>query len=250
MDWTKAKTILIAALIITNVFLGISLFMIKSEIDVVTSDEINETIEFLNNRNIYIYKEIPQKLTEMPVLQVEYQHISNEEIEQLIQSQNLPFYRNMTKEEAIKITKTFLTQYLLINEETKLGSIDKESDAYIITYKNYYQNILLEECYVEITVENGRILSINRWWYTPVREGENKKSTIPATTALLKFASLQENFEEEIIITNIELVYWIEDTSLSIFNMENTTSDTALPAWKITYNNGETKYINAYVNEL
>lgn len=248
MDWTKAKTILIAALIITNVLLGVSLFMIKSDIDVVTSDEINETIEFLNNRNIYIYKEIPQKITAMSVLQVKYTHLSDEEIKQLIQTQNLSSHKSMTKDEAINIAKNFLTEHQLLNEKARIESIDRESDAYTITYKNYYQNILLEECYLKITVENGQIVSVNRWWYTPVKAGNNKKETIPATTALLKFASLQKSTGEEIIVTDIELVYWIEDTSLSIFNMDNTTSDTALPAWKITYNNGEKKYINAYTN--
>ncbi len=244
MDWTKAKTILIAALILTNITLAFFVIIEKRGNQEVHSEVIEETINFLNKRNIYVYTKIPQNLKKMPVLEVEYFDYSIENIDKAMNEKEFKLNRNLSEDEAVKLTKKFLDRNNLMNNNVHLDSIKKEVDGYSIVYKNYYKDILLEECYMSILINNGKIVNFEREWYYPIKPGENKKKTIPATTALMKFAIKKENLNEETVITGIDLVYWLEDNSM--FNMENTTLDTALPAWKITYNNDEKKYINAY----
>jgi hypothetical protein len=41
---------------------------------------------------------------------------------------------------------------------------------------------------------------------------------------------------EKILIRDIALVYWLDS---SVFDAESPITDTAFPAWKITYNNGK-----------
>ena len=73
-----------------------------------------------------------------------------------------------------------------------------------------------------------------------------KKKTIPITTALLKFAStIPEDMDKPIIITDIEMSYWLKTSTR---DKAITKKDTALPAWKISYNK-DVKYILAYENE-
>ncbi len=246
MDWTKAKTILIAALIITNVILGVSVIIQHGENRRIDSDVIDETLSFLESRNIFVYSNIPEKLKKMPVLQIEYNNFPVEGINERADQEDTLYKKKLNKEQAIQLTRDFLESNNLMNENIQMENIQEEANGYSVIYKNYYHDILLEECYINFTIREGRIIFIDRLWFNPIDYGENKKVTIPATTALLKFASLKENINEEISITSLELVYWVEDNSL--FSMENTTSDTALPAWMITFNNGEKKYISAYEN--
>ncbi len=244
MDWTKAKTILIAALIVTNIILGIFVFIEKKDNQEIYSEVIEETVNFLKNRNIFIYSKIPESIKKMPVLEVEYVNFPIENIDEKISEEEIQLNQTLSDDEAVQLAWDFLERNDLMNENVHLESIKKDVNGYLILYKNYYKDILLEECYMKFVINKGKIASFEREWYYPIKAGENKKRTIPATTALLKFASQKENLNEEIVITDIELVYWLEDNSL--LNVENTTSDTALPAWKISFNNGEKKYINAY----
>lgn len=245
MDWTKAKTILIVALIITNIFLIANYVSIKTDIEVTSSDVIDDTIHLINEKNIYFYGKIPSKEMEMPVLEVEYDEYNKNKVNQLMNEQS-PAFRHITKEEAIMISNDFLKKCNLLDDNMRLEPIQETENGYMITYKNYYDEILIEECYMNVTIENGIITSLERLWVNPIAYRKNKKSTIPATNALLKFASMQEQRDKVIQITSIDMVYWLDT---SIFGMDNTSRDTAFPAWKICYNIGETKYtkyIRAY----
>jgi hypothetical protein len=48
---------------------------------------------------------------------------------------------------------------------------------------------------------------------------------------------------EDIVVERIELVYWLDTSS---FDGEELIKDTALPAWKIVYNENQSEHIYAY----
>ncbi|MCG8484345.1 MAG: two-component system regulatory protein YycI [Clostridia bacterium] len=245
MDWTKAKTILIIALILTNIVLSVNLFIDKSEEELISKQTIADTLKILWDREIYVFCEVPNTIEELPVLNVEYDHIDSKAIDEMIENQDTVKQYNLTKEEVVKIAEDFLNQNNLLNENTKLEPIKKEGNEYTLIYKNYYKDTLLEECSMICVIKNGKIVSIDRIWLKPIDEGPTKKRTIPATTALLKFASLREGQEKFTSITDISLVYWLKT---SLYSRETTTKDTARPAWRIYYDDGETEYILAYEN--
>lgn len=242
MDWTKAKSILIVALIITNIILGFSLFMDKNNIEIVSVEMVKDTLHILQDRGIYVYTKVPRETAQMPVLEVEYDHIGADDIEKFIQTQNLPKQYQLSNEEIVEIATNFLSENGLLNENTQLEGIKPDNDQHILTYKNFYNEIPLEECNMTCVVKDGQILSIDRIWLNPIEQEKMKKKTIPATTALLKFASLNTE-GEEIYITDIDLVYWLKT---SLYSKETTSQDTALPAWRISFNEGEPDYILAF----
>lgn len=243
MDWTKAKTILIAALIITNIILGASLFIVKNNMQYVNLDEENDTRSFLASRNIYVYSSIPERTKSMPVLNVRYDNYPPEKIRLLIDNAAVSFAGNMSQEDIVKRLQDFLIESGLFNEHARLETYIAQENGYIVTFKNYYNDIPLESSFITCVIENGRITDIEPLLLTPTKSGTNKKEIIAATTALFKFAGLIDSSDTPINITDIQLVYWVPD--MFLFDMEDTTSDTAFPTWCISYN-GEKKCINAY----
>ena len=53
----------------------------------------------------------------------------------------------------------------------------------------------------------------------------------------------EKDQREAILVEDMELVYWLNPSD---YEGETAISDTALPAWKITYNDGQVKHIPAY----
>lgn len=230
------------ALIVTNIVL-IFTYVFKEDIFVSTDESVlSDTIELLESKNIFIETTIPKKHNRMPVLTVEYDTINQDLLEDLLREQK-PFAKSEpTDIEIEQMTKIFIEKCGLLTENVKLESIENKDDKIIVTYKNYINEILIEESYIICTINQGKVEDIQRYWLNPVQFGKTKKEIIPAVAALIKFMS-ENDKDEKIYVEEISLVYWLDSTS---FNTESPISDTAFPAWKITYNHGKTMYVVAY----
>jgi hypothetical protein len=86
------------------------------------------------------------------------------------------------------------------------------------------------------------IVDFDRYWLNPVEMSDIEKEVIPAAAALIKFMSGKTD-DEKIYVEDISLVYWLDASS---FDVESPVTDTAFPAWKITYNRGNVRYILAW----
>lgn len=241
MDWTKAKNMLIVALIVTNLIL-IYAYVYKNDAIMITDENILEdTIELLESKNIYIETEIPRKYNSMAVLSVEYDKMSQDLIDQQLASQTV--MRKKSDEAIINMTTNFIKKCNLFTETMVFESLEKRNGKTMVTYKNYYNDIPVEDSYVICTVENGKVRDIQRFWLNPIETNKaRKKKLIPAAAALIKFMSENED-EKEIHVEDITLVYWLDSSS---FDAESPIADTAFPAWRITYNKGKTEYIIAF----
>ena len=84
MDWTKAKTILIIALIITDIFL-IATYVQKDDNGELRNEKA--LLSVLEENQIFIgIERIPEKHEDMPTLSAEYRSVTQEEVEALIES--------------------------------------------------------------------------------------------------------------------------------------------------------------------
>lgn len=243
MDWTKAKSILIVALIVTNLVL-IFTYVFKDDILESTDETVlSDTIALLESKNIFVDTDIPEKQSRMPVLTVEYSTMNQELVENLLLNQKVQQMSKLSDNDIIHMAEEFINNCGYLNENVKFESIERANGKFIVTYKNYINEIAIEDSYIICTISDGKIEEIQRYWLNPVEFGKTKKEIIPAVAALLKFMS-DNNKEEKILVEEISLVYWLDSSS---FNTESPISDTAFPAWKITYNHGKIKYIMAYV---
>lgn len=242
MDWTKAKSILIMALIVTNLVLVFT-YVFKDDI-FESNDEtvLGDTIKLLESKNIYIKTDIPKKQGRMPVLSVEYDTINQDVLEEQLINQKPILNSGLNETNIIEATTKFIDSCGFLTENVRFDNIEKKDDKIIVTYKNYINNIAIEDSYIICTIRNKKIEDIQRYWLNPVQLGKTKKEIIPAAAALIKFLS-ENNEDKKIFVEDISLVYWLDSTS---FDTESPVSDTAFPAWKIIYNHGKIMHIMAY----
>jgi len=243
MNWAKSKTILIIALLITNIFLLINYTSANYKKPETTQLE-RSVVEFLRENNVFIYAAIPSDTYNLPVLEVEVEKFDKEVVDRIIAEYDQAFPQEVSREALLLYAETFMIENDLIEKSAVLDKLTSLNNNYVLEYRNkdISSDIYIEESYLVCTISKNRITNIEKRWIKAKEYGQTKKNTISATKALLKFMSEDET-NRAISVTNIEMVYWVDS---SFVNTENTTLDTAFPAWKITYNNEKEKYILAY----
>jgi len=130
----------------------------------------------------------------------------------------------------------------LMTANVTFERVERLGEDILVIYKNYIDEIAIEDSEIICTVRDGRITDVKRYWLNPVEVNDIEKEVISADTALIKFMS--ENTEgEKIYVQDIALVYWLDSGG---FDAESPVTDTAFPAWKITYNRDKIQYILAW----
>lgn len=237
MDWSKAKNILIIALIATNIFLLFTyLDKINSEKQETDEDVL---IAVLADKNIHLDTKIPTEYDRLPTITVEYNDDQQQQVAaNLFRSiYNVPIQAD---EAQYKNSATrFLKDCGLMNTNIFLEGVFTQGSETTVRFKTRYKGILIEDSTIECKYEAGKLKDVTRHWLTPIGQGKRKLDIMSPEQALLIFMS-EKQTTDKITIEKMELVYWINQTS---FNGEALISDTALPAWQITYNGGKKQYI-------
>ena len=243
MDWAKAKTILLAALITANLFLVVVFVVLKAENSADEAKIQQETIALLAEKNIIVETEIPLKHENMPVLNVKNDRLEESFLTRKLEEQvPMPLeFRN--EENYLSMTEAFLKSCGIWTEHVVFDSYTTEENRVIISYRNEYEGHRIEDSSIVCVIENGVISEFDRHWLTPISFGRTEKATVSASGALVSFMGDKDR-PEKIIIESIEMVYWIDSSS---YEGDSTISDTAFPAWKILYNNGQVRHVLAYI---
>lgn len=251
MDWTKAKTILIIALLLTDCILGGLYFYQYVKMDTAPQSEIQDTLEFLENHNVYVDTEIPGKSRRMPVLFVKYEENDEKEIKKVLSHQNDIEGFEMSEQNIKDLCDDILRQCGFTEESLVYSSCRIDGTSAKVIYKNVYDNIPVEASGIRCTVEDGTVTAVDRLWLTPTGYGKTKQKVMQITDALIQFTVdwVKKKNEDttgavpdEIHIEKIDLVYWLD----SSVGPSDGVEDTALPAWRLTYNGGEETFIDAF----
>lgn len=242
MDWTKAKSILIVALVVTNLVLIATYFFQDSRFKEDEKEMREVTIKLLEEKGIIVETEIPEGRHRMPKLTVQYDKMNENIIEEQLANQKTIPVTKLTDEVLISMTMEFIEACDLMTDNVTFEKITRTGREIRVTYKNYINEIAIEDSHINITIKDGKIVDVERYWLNPIEINDTEKEVIPAAAALIKFMS--DNAEEErIYVKDISLVYWLDS---SAFDVAFPVTDTAFPAWKITYNRGKIQYILAW----
>lgn len=242
MDWTKAKSILIVALAVTNLVLIATYFFQNERFEANEKEMQDVTIKLLEENNIIVETDIPDGNPRMPKLTVQYDTVNEDIIAQQLADQNSLSDSEQTDEKIISMTTGFIEKCGLMTENVTFERMERRGEDILVIYKNYIDEIAIEDSEIICTVRDGKIIDFERYWLNPVEVNDIEKEVISADTALIKFMS--ENTEgEKIYVQDMALVYWLDSSS---FDAESPVTDTAFPAWKITYNRGKIQYILAW----
>ena len=134
MDWSKAKTILIIAFLITNILLIIVLFSSEKHIETTTEEEfVQDVIRLLNKKSIFVDTEIPKDIPSLNTVTVEYEIINTNEInmkffngEGKITADGLDIVDIFYEEEHIIITNQKRLLYKNNNEINKYPELNED----------------------------------------------------------------------------------------------------------------------------
>ena len=242
MDWTKAKTILIVALIVTNLVL-IATYLFQNNRFAGDEKEMQDvTVKLLEEKNIFVDADIPEGTHRMAKLTVQYDKMDEDVIQEQLDDQKLLPASEESDRSLMDRTEDFINKCGLMNDHVKFEGIERKGKETRIIYKNYINDIAIEDSHIICTVKDGKLVDFDRYWLNPVEVSDIEKKVIPAAAALIKFMT-EKTDDDKIYIKDISLVYWLDSNS---FNAESPVTDTAFPAWKITYNRDKIQYILAW----
>lgn len=239
MDWSKAKNILIIALLATNIFLLVTYITNNENESSITDHEVLFSV--LAGENVFLDTDIPRKYDKMQAVTLTYSDKSDI-IEEKLLSAKYVLKDGSQESDYEKMAEKFLQDCGVYNENISFNRLVNEGNRAVARFSNHYKDTEIGGSYVEVVFENGRITDASKQFITAADKSKKKLNVISPEEALLVFMSEKES-ETSVTIESMDLVFWVND---STFDGEMLVSDTAFPAWQIVYNDGNIKYIEAY----
>lgn len=273
MDWSKAKTILIVALIITNLFLAYFLFWNQPETDSLLSPQFLEEVEELLGRNgIVLDTEIPVDQGELYNLTVEYETFTptalNErffgsqglvdrgqgaitEIEFGLESvsvinNKLLIYENedefeetgpFTLEDAAETARKFLEDRGYNTEDMGLSFWRETQTGYYLDFTKIFQDSYIEHSYTVFRIEGGKVRRMERTWLNTKEIEQTDYKIVPAPKAILELLSMEDTRDKTIV--DISVCYYFDPEKQEYLgDYQQATEGRAVPAWRIQFEDG------------
>jgi hypothetical protein len=238
MDWTKAKNILIVALLVTNLLL-LGAYIFRG----VRSAGDDDTLRrILTESKVFLETELPKQPSSMAVLYVQPETDDADLVRRALAGQT-PVSGGADDDALLDAANAVIERCGFMTQNVRPAPpFETDGGKIIIRYRDMFEDIPIEESYIICTIEDGRVTDIDRKWYTPLELHDKKGKIISPIEALMQL--LPEKPEDEtIIVRDMELVYRVDPDRPG---EESLVADTALPAWKLTDSTGGVVYIAAY----
>jgi hypothetical protein len=242
MDWTKAKNILIAALLVTNLLL-LGAYMLR-EMQRSGADDEDTLRRILTEYKVFLETDLPKRPAPMAVLYVRPETEDRALIAKAIAEQEpIPAADRDDPEALSDAADAVLARCGLMTENTKRAtSFETNGEETILRYRDVFEGIPIEESYILCAIKNGRVTRVDRKWYTPIELHDAKDEIIGPIDALMQLIP-EKDKADPVIVQDMELVYHVNPDRPGA---ESLVGDTALPAWKITDSEGRVRYVAAY----
>ncbi|AIS53515.1 hypothetical protein TKV_c23930 [Thermoanaerobacter kivui] len=272
MNWSKAKTVMIITFAILNVLLYLTIAkMNKPEPHILSGEDLHSLEEVLSQNNIILKTAIPQNTEPMPLIKVKREIFDeNFVLENFIKGQKYEKYKenkytifkfenktikvdgisfyyseksdkfeHMSSFQKEEYIQDFINNYHFkeINVQVEKISQGKEVKIkYFQTYKDYF----IDGGWIEGKIDD-KSFEFSKCWFGSVAMENAKKDVIDAVYALLKLVEIKRD-KKPMVIKEIKLGYY--------FNWSNATKGEAVPVWRITTEEGDKYYINAYTGNF
>ncbi len=274
MDWSKAKTILIVALLFANAILGY--FVITDSLESNASGKAAADIqveELLQRRDITLQSEIPVTPESLMSITVEFERnepydinsryfdgkgireLKGEEIEEVyrgyesvtIKNGKLLIYENrdrmavVTKavelEAAENTAKEFLQERGYSSADMKLTYHQEEKGGYRLEYSKILENSYVEVGNTSFLIAGDTVKRMERTWLNTVEIQQSDLSLIPAEKAILELLSIEQAHGKT--VTDISLCYYFDPEKQNNYDgYQQATQGNAVPGWRIQFEDG------------
>lgn len=275
MDWSKAKSIMIIALLITNTILfGFNIYNYKTTSDSSnTRGFIEETASLLDKKRIKIKTSIPRSEIKLHTLRVEFESFDpgqlnerffnssgnvdapstgltkinyKKELISIINNRRM-IYENSSNvknfevksfSDAQDIANDFLINHKFETRDMKLSHMEKIGNSYVLNYSKTYDDIIVEKSYTNFVIDSSGVVSMDRLWLNVTDISESQIHLIPASKALLTLLDDNEYYNRT--ITNIDACYYFDPEEQGyVEDITKAEQGRAIPAWRIQFDDGE-----------
>lgn len=273
MDWSKAKSILIIILIITNLVLGGVWIMSLDPGDGTRTDEfVSFALEKLEAYGIHFETELP--MTE-PVLQSLYAETKrldpaaikrdffNDEAEEVYEpeigyvlkkgTERLEIWKGTTLyytnssteakyqpgsvEEAQAIVEEFFQARKFELREWSLEYGRQEGDRFHLYYANRIMGVCLERSLLNVVVSKSGVTQMEWSTLTVSESGGEKLYTNSAPKAVLTMLTMPQLIGKT--VRSIELCYYLKTEGVGVQNQElRVFKGKTVPAWRVFFTDG------------
>lgn len=276
MDWEKAKTILLIALIIVNLLIG-SIFIIERIEEKSHEFEEVEVINKLNEKGIVLDVEIPTGNNELNGLVVEYEiydandinerffdgegsinyisediyEVSHENEVVTVINGKLLIYEGETEENldyeimdlpnssgrAIQIAMEFMKDRGFSTEDMELTFLSLTPEETYLSYSNIFDGNYLETSFTTFEIRDGKVFKMERTWLDVNKIEDIVLKTVPAKKALLELLMREEVYGKT--ITDISICYYFDPEKQDYFSRyKEIVEGRTIPAWRIQFSDG------------
>ncbi|MCL1982427.1 MAG: hypothetical protein FWG53_04955 [Clostridiales bacterium] len=253
MNWAKAKTILIIALVVTDVFL----ILAYGNFSIAKSEEFKDykaLAAFLGQKGVHVEAGIiPKRSKDMPVLFVQHAEVDYALKQELVhQAQGSWTVSDGSDEEYRRLADSFIRELpdeddvaRDIKKNAVFEAVERDGGSIKAIYKNAVDGTTIEQSHVTFVFKDKELSGVDCQWLSAVNFHSKKQRTISAAQALMVFMAqaLDENLGD-VHVSSIEMVYWLDENSIDVESA--VLADTAFPAWKITHDGNEAAFIDAY----
>ena len=272
MDWSKAKTILIVALIFTNLFLAAFFYGKNDTKTLSASPELKEEVEkILMRKDIKLEGAIPELTTSRLNLIVEYENMIAEDLNRkffdsqgilesasalteiykgdesiVIINDKLIIYENETKaigpevssiESAVNLALRFMEGRGYKTDDMKISfSQDTEEGFYLVFTKNL-DDLYIEHSFTTFRIKDGEVRKMERTWLNIKEIKDTNYSIISAQKRILELISMEDTFGKT--ITDISLSYYFDPEKQDYLGeYQQAMEGNAVPAWRVQFDDG------------
>lgn len=276
MDWIKSKSILLIALLLTNVILFWNVLDSRHTFETKMDEEVDAWAKVKHIaalRGVSLTSDdIPSYVHSLRGVRLEYQAYDAETIaKQLLGVSNLALgkYINeagdyMTLENGNKLmyarniqkvnklepldasqakikADQFLNDIAFASGDMRFWDIKRSEAMTTVIYRQYSDTLFLDDAYMAVTFNGDQIVTFERKWFNPPEHLEYSRTIIPPSKALFMALDQIPVSKEGHIVKALELGYRLDSSSL----VSSVKAGEASPYWRVLLDTGEVYYIEA-----
>ncbi len=268
MDWSKAKTILIGAFVVINLFLASRVFFVGQQTDLIVSYEVAK--EALSQRQIVLDQVFGEQAPVLPLLEVEYMVFDKEhpwleillgtDFSELVDSEyfsnddgnvvviqagkKLQFYGGQNPLISLEISarsqwmKDFFSQLEIDLSEYQMEVEDQSQDRQSYLFRRRWNDVFIENDHIRVDFEHDQLVLLEIQRIQSIRETQTQMRLSSPHESLLKLMKFEDIKNDRIL--DIQVVYYRNE---NLIKWEEVVIDQLEPVWKVFLESGITKYL-------
>lgn len=274
MDWSRIKTTLILALVLTNVILGTFVWIGRDDSQKSESQQLENVLTILKSQNIHIKTAEMKIPNEMPVLEATYQLYDLEAIAKgfykdeyyqvndsyvdnrsklEVFNKNTLIYQvldamvsdEIAPEEALEIAEAFLDSIGFNSEEKVLEAINNEDDETVVTFAHTLEGQFVNGSFMSLRIKGKEVVFFERQWLSVEKVNSRTVHLIPLSKAFYSLVGevnkIRADEQTPIEISSFELGYVMDQ---KIFDTKIQSGE-AFPYYRFITSTGLKIYVEA-----